>query len=1160
MTNGAATAATLTLAPSGGTATFSGVIGDGSGGVSLAINGSGTQVLKGSNTFSGATTVFAGTLNLSNQNALQNSTLTMAGGALALDQSVAAHAFTVGGLAGSGNIALQDNAAVPDSVALTVGGNNASTTFSGALSGLGSLTKSGSGVLALGGNDTYNGPTAITSGTLKLLTSAILDPTAATAQSWYSPRLPGNTIDGAGMIPNNPVALTSICGTVPDNMWLSAGNTNTWIAFNLGSVQTITGFHLWNYNEGSGSFWGRGVQNATMYVGATMPANLAPYANQGPSWGTSAGSFTFAEATGAGYTGTDYTFAAPVTTQYVELYVGSNFGTSDTYTGISQILFESNSNLPVGSPVQLASGAALDLNGESQQILSLNDYVSGSQGMVTNGAATPATLMLAPSGGTAIFSGSIGDGSGGVSLTINGNGTQVLAGSNTYSGATTISAGTLQVGNGGGGASIGSTSGVLNNASLVFNHNDGVTFSPVISGSGSLTQTGPGMLTLLGGNTYSGATIVSGGTLQVGNGGGGASIGSTSGVLNNGSLVFNHNDAVAFSPAISGSGSLTQTGNGLLTLAGGNTYSGATVIAAGTLQLNGLPTPQVAFNFNSVSGNTVNNAGSLSSAYNATLSGGASIAAGVGPNGGNAMSISTGTATAQWLQMNQSVSLASGSWTASAWFYGLYNSPPNSYGYETLFSSSPGADHQVIIVPGGNLATYVGYTTYGPSPAVSMSSYFGLPAWNQITAVGSGGTTSLYIDGNLVGSTIAESTSNISTIGAYINGTQQFAQYIADVDIYQSALSAAQVKSLYAISPNNALVLPALTPVQIASGAALDLNGSAQQVASLNDYVSGSQGTVTNSGTAPATLTLAPGGGTATFSGSIGDGSGGVSLVLNGAGTQVLAGSNTYSGGTTISSGTLQIGNGTSGEYLASPTISNSGALVFNHADTLTYAGAISGSGQLTEQGGGMLILSGNNIYTGPTTVNAGTLQIGNGTSGEGLTSSITMSNNAAVAFNHADPLSYGGAISGSGQLVKLGVGVLDLSGTSTYSGPTTISAGTVELDGNGNNLPLATALTIASGGVLDLAGVPLTVGSLSGSTGAIITNDYSPAYASTLTVAPSSGSTTFAGNIIGNDALALSGSGALTLSGTNTYTGGTTVSGGTLDIAAPSAWPAAGW
>ena len=248
---------------------------------------------------------------------------------------------------------------------------------------------------------------------------------------------------------------------------------------------------------------------------------------------------------------------------------------------------------------------------------------------------------------------------------------------------------------------------------------------------------------------------------------------------------------------------------------------------------------------------------------------------------------------------------------------------------------------------------------------------------------------------------------------------------------------------------------------------------------------------------------------------------------------------------------------------IAAPiTLGSNLSVTATGGSTLCVSGAIgeiNTGTTVSVSGGGTLILSGNNAYSGATTVNGGTLQIGNGTSGEGLASSIAMSNNAAVAFNHADPLSYGGAISGSGQLIKLGTGVLDLSGTSTYSGPTTISAGTVELDGNGENLPAATALTIASSGVLDLAGVPQTVGSLSGSAGAIITNHYSPAYSSTLTVASSAGSTTFAGNIIGNDALALSGSGQLTLSGTNTYTGGTTVSGGTLDIAAPSALSGSG-
>ena len=106
---------------------------------------------------------------------------------------------------------------------------------------------------------------------------------------------------------------------------------------------------------------------------------------------------------------------------------------------------------------------------------------------------------------------------------------------------------------------------------------------------------------------------------------------------------------------------------------------------------------------------------------------------------------------------------------------------------------------------------------------------------------------------------------------------------------------------------------------------------------------------------------------------------------------------------------------------------------------TLTVSGAIGagGSQTLAVGGGGTLILSGNNTYGGATTVNASTLEIGNGGSGEGLASSITMSNNATVAFNHNDGLSYSGAISGSGQLIKLGTGNLNLVGSGTYSGPT---------------------------------------------------------------------------------------------------------------------------
>ena len=141
-----------------------------------------------------------------------------------------------------------------------------------------------------------------------------------------------------------------------------------------------------------------------------------------------------------------------------------------------------------------------------------------------------------------------------------------LTAANTYTGGTTISGGTLQVGSGGSGASIGGTSGVLDNASLVFNHTDNVVFAPAISGSGGLTQTGTGVLTLLGNNTYTGGTTISGGTLQVGNGGASGSI--VGNVTNNAALAFNRSDNYTPACTIGGTGQLIQAGPGTLTLTG----------------------------------------------------------------------------------------------------------------------------------------------------------------------------------------------------------------------------------------------------------------------------------------------------------------------------------------------------------------------------------------------------------------------------------------------------------------------------------------------------------------------------------------------------------------------------------------------------------------
>ncbi|WP_145592068.1 autotransporter outer membrane beta-barrel domain-containing protein [Yersinia rochesterensis] len=170
------------------------------------------------------------------------------------------------------------------------------------------------------------------------------------------------------------------------------------------------------------------------------------------------------------------------------------------------------------------------------------------------------------------------------SLVKTGAATFTLTNNNTYSGGTTINAGALQIGNGG---TTGSVVGnIINNSALLFNRSDALTYGGVVSGSGSVVQTGNGPLTLTGDNTFTGDTIISAGTLQIGNGG---TTGSVAGdIINNSALVFNRSDALTYGGVISGSGSVVQTGNGMLILAGNNTYTGGTVLNSGTLVLQGV--------------------------------------------------------------------------------------------------------------------------------------------------------------------------------------------------------------------------------------------------------------------------------------------------------------------------------------------------------------------------------------------------------------------------------------------------------------------------------------------------------------------------------------------------------------------------------------------
>ncbi len=272
-------------------------------------------------------------------------------------------------------------------------------------------------------------------------------------------------------------------------------------------------------------------------------------------------------------------------------------------------------------------------------------------------------------------------------------------------------------------------------------------------------------------------------------------------------------------------------------------------------------------------------------------------------------------------------------------------------------------------------------------------------------------------------------------------------------------------------------------------------------------------------------------------------GSGSLSKIT--ADTFIVASTSTYTGTTTVSDGTLQIGNGGTTGSIASTSIANNASLVFNRSDTLTYGGTISGSGSLTQAGTGTLILTSDNTYTGTTTVSAGTLQLGAGASGGLINGNIT--NDADVAFNRGGDYTFGGVISGTGNVIQNG-SILRLSSAQTYTGTTTINGGIFVLPtGTDQGLSASTKVRVATGASVDLSNRALTVAGLTGN-GTVYSFGGSSGH---LTVAtPNGESQVFSGVLGGSQAdfaLTKSGTGTLTLGGANNYTGDTTVSAGAL-------------
>ena len=266
--------------------------------------------------------------------------------------------------------------------------------------------------------------------------------------------------------------------------------------------------------------------------------------------------------------------------------------------------------------------------------------------------------------------------------------------------------------------------------------------------------------------------------------------------------------------------------------------------------------------------------------------------------------------------------------------------------------------------------------------------------------------------------------------------------------------------------------------------------------------------------------------------------SGSGALTLQGSGTLHLTGANSYTGGTTVAAGTALRG----GPSAVQGHITNNGAVILETDTSGTYSGNMGGSGTLTKLGAGVLTLTGSNSYGGGTTVSAGTLQ-GNTTSLQGA-----IVNNAAVVFNQTTIGTYAGSMSGSGSLSVTGGGTLLVSGASTYSGPTLVQQGRLQVSGGDNILSSVSAFGISSGAVLDLGGTTQIIGSLAG--GGTVTN--SGQRLATLATNVYGATSTFSGSLqdgAGPLALVKMGSGTLYLSGPSTNSGFTLVDQGRLHV-----------
>jgi len=782
-----------------------------------------------------------------------------------------------------------------------------------------------------------------------------------------------------------------------------------------------------------------------------------------------------------------------------------------------------------GSSVQLHGGA-----------LAIKNSIAVNRGLTLDPGAQ--TLIIEP-GTTTTWQGQV-TGSGKL---VTQGGTLVLEhASNTYGGGTEINNGTLRVAHD---ASLGSGTLALKHSQLAATDSFTATraltlagnesidvaatktlsWNGEISGAGALVKEGQGTLLLRGTNKHDGGTTVNAGKLQISSD---ANLGRGPLALNNGTLQSTGSFATSRAAALSGQatmevdashtvtwngnlsggGMLRKSGQGTLVLAGANTHSGGTVVAAGVLRAGhednlgrGAVTLQGG---NLLAGGSFSSnrdltlvRGSLDVARGATLtwSGAISGAGDLVKMGGGTLAL-TGVneyagqtvVRAGKLRVAREESLGRGALVLE-----------NNTAYESMGSHA--TSRRVTLKGAATVAT----------PAGDMLEWRGTVDGNGKLSKQGGGT--LVLSGN----------------NTYAKG----------VEVLGGVVQVSRDQNLGA-----------------AKGA-VTLNGGG--LAANGDFTSNRQLELT----AGAKAIDVAAGKDVTWRGVV---NGAGALTKAGDGTLRLEGVNTYTGGTRLRGGTVQVSRDANlgrangmvtfdGGRLASTgsfatarraQLENAGLIDTAQGATLTWNGAIGGKGELRKQGAGTLVLAGANTYKGDTRVEAGTLQVSaDANLGEGalhLSDSrlaatgtfatsrrLELTGRGAVQTAAAATLDWRGTVAGAGTLVKEGAGTLVLGGDNQHAGGTEVRAGTLQVSRATNLGPGALALDNAA-----LA----TTGSFTATQAATLTGEAAIDTAADTTLG-------WEAAIGGTGSLHKKGTGTLVLAKDNHYDGGTAIHAGTLQV-----------